>query len=182
MGSHSVPEAEFMPNPIPDHPAPGMHIHGWMIPDELIWLGDKAAKMRSVVEVGCLYGRSAFAILEGCQGPVYCVDPWWDDRKYHAFLRNCGHFSNLRAIRASSPEAISDVPDVDMVFIDGDHKYPSVVADIEGWLPKTRRLICGHDYNNREYPGVKQAVDEIFGERVRIALPSPSMIWFVELE
>jgi hypothetical protein len=152
-----------------------------MSPAELTWLGDQAAGMGSVAEIGVLHGRSAFALLTACDGPVYCVDPWDDvgDHCYGSFLGYCGHFPNLHAVRGYSPAAASEVPDVDMTFIDGDHEYESVVADIECWLPKTRKLICGHDYQNADggFPGVKRAVDEIFGDRVVVA----EAIWAVSL-
>jgi Methyltransferase domain len=141
-----------------------MHIWGWMGPAGLEWLGTQAAQMQSVVEVGSLRGRSSFALLTACKGPVYCIDPW--PKHYETFIRNCGHFPNLVAIRESSPEAAARVPDVDMVFLDGDHEYEAVVADIAAWLPKTRKLLCGRDYGNPEFPGVAEAVDEILGDRV----------------
>lgn len=55
---------------------------------------------------------------------------------------------------------------VDMVFIDADHSYESVVKDISAWLPKIRKggIISGHDYNNP--CGVKQAVSERFTDYV----------------
>jgi hypothetical protein len=166
-----------------------MHIWGWMSPAELEWLRATAAEMRSVAEVGVLRGRSAFALLTGCPGPVYCLDPWSDpgDHAYRGFMESCGHFPNLFAVRGLSPAAASRVPKVDMVFIDADHAYESVRADIEVWLPKTRKLICGHDYSDPAdytpesggYEGVKRAVDEAFGDRVRLA-PGTS-IWTVAL-
>ena len=41
------------PEPDPNDPTPGMAIWGWMTPVELRWLGEQAARMRSVVEVYC---------------------------------------------------------------------------------------------------------------------------------
>lgn len=163
----------MQPDPVLDHPSPGMHIWGWMSPAELDWLAETAATMSSVAEIGCLHGRSSYALLTGCPGAVYCVDPWDDpaDESYGSFLGSCGHFDNLHAVRGYSPAVAADVPDVDMVFIDGGHDYDQVVADIEAWLPKTRKLICGHDYSHEGFGGVKQAVDEIFGARARPAVP-----------
>lgn len=161
-----------------------MHIWGWMSPSELEWLGAQAATMDSVVEVGCLHGRSAFAILSACPGPVYCIDPWNDeaDQCYGSFMGSCGHFDNLRPIRGYSPAATSEVDGrVDMTFIDGDHTYESVMADIEAWLPKTRKLICGHDFYDGPdagFPDVATAVKECFGDRFTVA-PETS-IWAVE--
>ena len=174
------------PGPVPGNPAPGMHLPGWVHPDELTWLRATAATMGSVTEIGSMYGRSAFALLGGCPGPVYCVDPWDDPGRYRSFLDNCGHFPNLRAIRGRSPHAADQVPDVDMVFIDGNHEHTAVLADIQAWLPKTRKLICGHDYNHAGYPGIRVVVDAIFGDRVRPATGDDwtrsISIWAVDLE
>lgn len=177
------------PDPDPTHPAPGMHIWGWMTPVELYWLRDTAATVESVVEVGCLHGRSAYALLEGCPGPVYCVDPWTDDDgndAYQSFLSSCGHFPNLRAQRTTSTEAarifaLDPVETVDMVFLDGDHEYESVLVDIATWLPLTRRILCGHDYANADdgYPGVRRAVTEVFGDRAY--RPDGTSIWVVDV-
>jgi predicted O-methyltransferase YrrM len=162
----------YSPDPVPGHPVPGMRIWGWMSPAELAWLERTAATMRSVVEVGCLHGRSSTALLGGCPGSVYCIDPWDDpaDQSYGSFLGNCGRYTNLRAIRGRSPQAAALVPDVDMVFLDGDHDRDAVAADLAAWLPKTCRLICGHDYNHPGFPGVRQAVDDMFGPAVRPAV------------
>jgi hypothetical protein len=173
------------PDPRPDVPTEGMHIWGWMSNIELEWLGKQAAKMDSIVEVGSLHGRSAFMLLSRCKGPVYCIDPWNDVHRqsFGSFYSNCGHFENLRMIQGYSPAAIytDDLPDVDMVFLDGAHDYDSVAADVTHWLPKTRRLICGHDYQNEDggYPDVKTVVVEEFGDRVRVA--PETAIWYVEL-
>jgi hypothetical protein len=159
-----------------------MHIWGWMSPAELTWLMEQAAMMESVAEIGCLHGRSAFALLTACPGPVYCIDPWNDeaDHSYPSFMGNCGHFPNLHAVRAFSPQAAAQVGPVDMVFIDGDHEYDSVIADINGWLPLTRKLICGHDYQNANggFPGVAEAVHEVFGAD-SIHSPDDCAIWAV---
>lgn len=176
------------PEPVDDHDVPGMHIWGWMSPDELTWLHSTAAAMGSVAEVGALRGRSSFALLAGCPGPVYCIDPWDDPagESYPAFMENCGHFDNLVPVTGLSPAAATGVPDVDMVFLDGGHDYEQVAADLAAWTPKARKLICGHDYNHQGFPGVKQAVDEAFGDRVKPATGrgwrrDHMSIWTVEL-
>lgn len=172
------------PEGVVDHPTPGTHIWGWCRVPELEWLGEQAARMDSVVEIGSLHGRSAFALLTACPGPVYCIDPWDDehDQCERSFLSYCGHFPNVRPIRGFSPAAGEDVPNVDMVYIDGAHDRASLTADIEFWLPKTRKLICGHDYTEARgedagYPDVKAVVDEMFGRRASVA--HDTSIWAV---
>lgn len=172
----------YWPEPVVDHPTPGLHIWGWMSPPELEWLIATASEMDSVAEIGCLHGRSAFALLTACDGPVYCVDPWDDPdgHSYPSFMSNCGHFPNLHAVQGYSPAAAARVPGVDMTFIDGDHTYEGAKADIDAWLPKTRKIICGHDYGHADYEGVDEATAEVFGDRVKLCDPDES-IWYVEL-
>jgi hypothetical protein len=55
---------------------------------------------------------------------------------------------------------------VDLVFIDADHSYEGVKADIEAWLPKVKvgGWIGGHDYKSPRFPGVERAVHERFDQ------------------
>lgn len=157
-----------------------------MSPAELYWLHDTAATMASVAEIGCLRGRSAFAILQGCPGPVVCVDPWNDpgDHGWQAFNENCGMFPNLTRMRMTSTAAARELAGetFGMTFIDGSHAYESVLIDIANWLPLTRQTLCGHDYSNADggYPGVGQAVREVFGEE-RVTVPPGTSIWVVDV-
>lgn len=52
--------------------------------------------------------------------------------------------------KMSSLEACEYIPDnsLDICFIDADHTYKSVKADIEAYLPKVKEggIICGHDF------------------------------------
>lgn len=160
------------PEPDPHHPTPGMHIWGWMSPTELEWLYAQAHEMDSVVEIGCLHGRSSFALASGCPGRVYCIDPW-NDPGWESWNASVGErFENVTGIREPSPHAGRRIRGkVDMVFIDGAHDYASVKADIDYWLPRTTKLLCGHDYvpdselqgHEAAFPDVKRAVDDILG-------------------
>ncbi len=49
----------------------------------------------------------------------------------------------------------------DVIFIDGDHAYPAVKADILSWRSKLKPdgLLCGHDFTNK--CGVEPAVTEL---------------------
>lgn len=168
-----------------DSGAPGAHIFGWMSPRELDWLHDQATRMNSVAEIGSFKGRSTFALLTGCDGPVYSVDkhePQGPTRQwgssYPEFIENVGHFKNLIVVKEWSPAAASMVPSVDMCFIDGDHTEEGLEADLEAWVPKTRVLLCGHDYDHAAYPGVTRVVDRWFPERTILA---DTGIWVLDV-
>lgn len=87
-------------------------------------------------------------------------------------------------VAARSLQAASLVADdrFDFVFIDADHSYSAIKADLAAWLPKVKAggWIGGHDYDNPTFPnfGVKRAVDERFGSRVVLG---DFMTWFVQL-
>jgi len=173
-------------------------IQGFMTRPELEWLYDKAKGMDSVVEIGSFKGRSTFVLASGCNGKngkVYAIDPFifggdWSkflnpnlglkagDDFFHAFMKNCGHFPHLVVIKKASVEAaaLDAIPlEVDMTFLDGDHSYEAVMADLKAWAPRTKKMICGHDFNDPMYPGVRQAVYEYFGaDSVKVG---PDSLW-----
>ncbi len=165
-------------------------IGGWMTVPELNWLFETAKRMESIVEVGSWKGRSTHALLSGCKGKVTAVDTWLgspnevrsptvevpDHDVYDEFIVNVGEFPNLEVKRMTSLEAAALFPDksVDMVFIDGNHGYESVKADIEAWLPKAKRILCGHDWH---WHSVQEAVTERFGEP-----DTAETIWVVKVD
>jgi hypothetical protein len=79
--------------------------------------------------------------------------------------------------RGASDEVLSSFPDssLDWVYIDGNHLYDYVVADLNLSIRKTRvgGLITGDDYRDGGWwdSGVKRAVDELAADgRLRLAL------------
>lgn len=159
-------------------------IPGWMEADELDWLRARAKEADSVAEIGCWRGRSTFALAENCTGTVYAIDTWQGSpgeelgsdpqQAYPEFMRNVGCFNNVSVVKRDSVAAAQHVPDVDFCFIDGAHNYHQASSDIRAWLPKTRRIIAGHDYH---FPSVRRAVQDVLGE-VR---EGPGWIWYKEI-
>lgn len=102
---------------------------------------------------------------------VTCVDTWEGSRNdegckaydgsrgtpFQVFINNIKGLP-IRAHVGESPDAASEFKDgeFDIVYIDAEHDYESVKADIEAWLPKARHIIAGHDYF--VFPGVEKAV------------------------
>ena len=94
---------------------------------------------------------------------------------FEAFSQNiedCGLSKFVKPIKAESLKAVKQFEDgqCDFVFIDACHLYEAVKADILAWRPKVRKggILAGHDYHVEQFPGVKQAVHEIFGEDFQI--------------
>lgn len=149
-------------------------IQGWMSIEELNILKMLSKNMTSIAEIGCWKGKSTKIFLSECLGTVYAIDHFKgseddstyrktnedSDSLYNQFRSNIGYAPNLRILKTSSEEAAKLInEEIDMVFIDGQHTFESVKQDIELWLPKTKKIICGHDYH---LPEVKQAVNSIF--------------------
>ena len=157
-----------------------IQLGGWMSVPELTWLASQALKCKTIVEFGSLHGRSSRALADNMPNgaKLWCVDPWKGDyisEEGNAiplntyvmpyFIQNLkDHIDLHRVIPVRRFSYQFSLPfQVDMVFIDGDHRYETVVKDIKKAyeLLRTGGLICGHDYGHPMWPGVKQAVDEV---------------------
>jgi predicted O-methyltransferase YrrM len=157
-------------------------------PDELAplieWLWPGAV----MAEIGVFSGEGTRQFLARV-GKIYCVDSWegrYDlgDLASDSDMKEAeAEFDRIKDPRAvkvkkTSAAAASLVPnDLDFVYIDADHRYDSVVADLRLWLPKieTGGLIGGHDYGCKYHPGVQRAVDEMLGVPDRV-FPDQSWI------
>ncbi len=80
-----------------------------------------------------------------------------------SFMRHARSFGMEPRLRVMpSLEAVETVGQVDMVFLDADHSYESIAAEIMAWGKKAKRVLAGHDYGHPKFPVVKRAVDERF--------------------
>lgn len=156
-----------------------------------------------IVEVGSWLGKSASYLarelrLRGKTNKLYCVDTWEGaedlaetvqamggrDEVFGQFLRNTAeHRGTIVPLRYSSYEAAGFfMPNsVAAIFIDADHTYDAVLADLKAWYPKLRPggLIMGHDYvpthpNSKDH--VVKAVDEFFAHDA-VELRPMSRVW-----
>ena len=95
-------------------------------------------------------------------------------------------------IKKFSVDAAKDFADasLDFVYIDGNHRFEYIIADIATWLPKLKKdgMICGHDYARVDHNGltihVKDAVDGwTNAHNIKLLVyykqRSPNWLWFV---
>ncbi len=92
-----------------------------------------------------------------------------------------GHSIHYGSSLSVAPHVADGI--LDFVFLDANHMYPDVKADILAWAPKVRAggLVAGHDYggvhDNRGLWGISKAVHEVFGKEN--VLVRPGLIWAV---
>lgn len=144
---------------------------------------DKFPSGSRFVEVGSWKGKSAAfmgveIINSGKDIKLDCVDIWIDvnephvqitgDDLYAAFLKNTEPVKSVvNSIRSDSREAAKLFEDgsLDFVFLDGDHSYDGLKADIEAWFPKMKpndSIFAGHDYSWT--PHIQQLLNDMFGK------------------
>ncbi|MCE9634679.1 MAG: class I SAM-dependent methyltransferase [Planctomycetes bacterium] len=139
-------------------------------------------------EIGVWKGAFSRHIVEQSRpSKLYLVDPWIFqpsrpgtffggalaksqadmDQIHDDVARDIGARPGVTILRAPSVEAARQVPDasLDWVYIDGDHAYDAVRADLEAWFPKIKPggLVSGDDYAPKTWQDtspVRRAVDE----------------------
>ena len=123
-------------------------------------------------ELGVLGGESSVTLLKNLPNleRLYCVDHWRNLDAMASYVERIKPYKNrVRTLWLKSVEAHVFVEDdsLDFLFIDADHIYRSVIADIVCWEPKVREggIISGHDYGSQKYD-VKGAVDKVFPNAV----------------
>ncbi len=179
-------------------------IKGWMTAEELAWLRTIASSCGVIVEFGSWKGRSTLALCESTKGVVFAVDHFQGSAAelatHHAelstregqaqvkkeFLFNLDlHIRNgrlflLQGRTGDADEVLGPIlahRKADMVFIDADHAEEAVLDDFRcGWsLLRPGGILCGHDYDDPNWPGVTKAVDRLGGSIQRGA----DSLWYL---
>lgn len=140
-----------------------------------------------MVELGCYIGESTNIFLNNLNlSMLTCVDLWESNSKYHfndidkAYEIFLAQFKDNAIIEIKREHSRSGGRSVDVVYIDANHSYEEVKADILWWrqLITSGGIISGHDYEDKGKYGVKQAVDEIFGKPDKVYKDTS---WMVKL-
>ena len=173
-----------------------------------------------MAEVGSWLGNGSTQVFLRVLAPftgaeLVCIDTWRGNANvqrhldivaqydvYGTFLDNVARSSSTTTMTPKEMDSLTAAqtfPDssLDLVFIDADHSYNAVKADIAAWLPKVKPggILCGHDCELRAtaanrptllanaandvceieggafrhvHPGAILAVNEAFGEAVRL--------------
>ena len=139
------------------------------------WANEKGATGKAV-EIGAYSGEGTIVLAKYFK-EVLAVDPWLNGYDIHdrasqqtpmkfvlaKFHENTKGLGNVMYSQSKSQDALEVVEDgsLDFVYVDGDHRYEAVLADLKGWLKKLRAggVMAGHDWS---FPAVKKALAEVF--------------------
>jgi hypothetical protein len=137
-------------------------VQGWMTEDQARRLWDRAGELTppaQVVEIGSYQGRSAIVLARAAAESVavIAIDPHaGNDRgpqqiqgeadegqaDHEAFLANldaAGVRDRVRHVRRPSQDALGEVEgEVDLLYIDGAHRYQPARDDIRDWGARVR--------------------------------------------
>ena len=53
---------------------------------------------------------------------------------------------NVEFVLGKFDDTVDSIPDIDMLYLDGEHDYDSVARDLETFKNKVGRWLCGHDW------------------------------------
>lgn len=154
---------------------------------ELVDVCNYLPNKNNMIEIGAFQGESTRVWCEYFDH-VYVIDPWetgWDNSDNASningveiediFDKNLEKFDNFTKIRGYShdPEVRQFFENLDeefdFIYLDACHQYEPVKADIEYYqnLVKPSGYIGGDDYKDK-WPGVKKAVNKMYGKPDRI--------------
>jgi len=156
------------------------------------WANEAGANGKAV-EIGSYSGEGTVVIAKHFK-EVMAVDPWLNgydinDRAsqqcpmkfvFEAFQERTIPLGNVLYSRGKSLDALQFFKDseLDLVYIDGDHRYEGVLADLNGWKPKLRTggVMAGHDWS---FKSVQKALVELFKDKEAVLFQGDS--WAIKL-
>lgn len=144
-------------------------------------------------EIGSYMGESTFIFASHLLfKEIHCIDPFegveefnkmsnrtWDEVK-REFWTNTRHWDNISLHQNYSYNIHDKFPNesFDVIYIDGDHSYNSVIRDLKLYMPKLKKggIICGHDYSD-PHPQTKEAINDFFGKEPEMLFQDSSWMW-----
>jgi hypothetical protein len=167
------------------------------------WMTDRGYKIAA--EIGVWRGEFSARVLSTWGGQLHMVDAWRHLENYQDMcnLPDAEHEKCFQralsvaeaftpravVLRELSPVAANSFSDgfFDLVYLDANHSYEAVMADLRAWTAKVRAggVVCGHDYldgvRKEGVFGVKTAVNEFFGRPPELVTEEQYPSWFYTL-
>ena len=148
-------------------------IPGWFYPNQMEFLFPYALKAKNILEIGTYAGKSTlFWTLSNPEATIVttdtCIGVPANGITGLSILPEVVSAGKIIALKEDSHELAKrfNFP-IDLLFIDGSHKYSDVCRDITDWLPKLKGIIVVHDYMDA-WPEIKQAVDNCLRGKIEL--------------
>jgi predicted O-methyltransferase YrrM len=179
-------------------------IEGWMTRDQAARLWSRASELPAgtrIVEIGSFRGRSLIVLAnaKGVGVELIAIDPHGgndrgpqefegfvaeaeqDNRVFEANLERAGVRDRVTHLRRYSHEALDDVDGpVDLLYIDGAHRFRPALADLRDWSAKVPEggVMLVHDSFSAVGVTGGLVLTTFFGPRWRYEGRSQSMTQF----
>lgn len=169
-----------------------MLIDGWLSTREACELYKLAQSLKNngliLCEIGSWLGRSSYVLAKAIENRkksyLYCIDPFDGTgdaisgmlyeqevalsnnsllEKFNANMKKLGVSDVIKVIQGYSYDAIKKFnKPIDLLFIDGNHDYESVLKDYSEWSPLIKKggYIVFHDVGASHTTGPKQVVEQ----------------------
>jgi predicted O-methyltransferase YrrM len=177
-------------------------VEGWMTDAQAEMLWTSAAGLAGgarIVEIGSYHGRSAIVLARACAdtASVTAIDPHAgndrgpqqidgtrdegeaDHQQFLSNLRDAGVLDHVRHVRLPSGDALGEVEgDIDLLYVDGAHRYAPARDDIARWGDRVRPggLLLIHDAFSSVGVTLAQARLLFFGSRFEYLGRAGSMV------
>lgn len=158
--------------------------HSQLTDRELRLLQSYAPKDGIIVEIGCYEGKTTAALAQGGTNGkrVYSVDPFFRGRLPVCYSEQIARIhcrrqglKNVELIKGLSHDVAPEFDlEIDLLFVDADHRYEAVKQDWKDWSGKVKKggLIAFHDCriapNSPEYLGSHKFYDDDLRRMTRI--------------
>ncbi|MDP8927606.1 MAG: class I SAM-dependent methyltransferase [Actinomycetota bacterium] len=176
-------------------------VQGWLTADQAqrLWEASRGlAPPATVVEIGSYHGRSTVVLAHAAPEGVHVVaiDPHAghdrgpreihgtaaagqsDHERFLHNLRQGGVAERVRHVRKRSQDALDDVDGpVDLLYIDGAHRFRPALADISGWGARVHEggTMFIHDSFNAVGVTLAQLTTLVPGKRFRFVRRTGSL-------
>lgn len=176
----------------------------------LAWLASQIPSGGAIVDVGSHRGKSVCFMASGLRhsgktGKVYAIDLWMmggpeTSRYAHYYSENTFEVFKAQVINTGSEGIVIPImgdsrkiaeswlkdgrPMVDLLFLDGDHRWEGISADYYAWEPllNVGGFIAFHDYTLK-FPGVQRVIDELVIDNGRFSdYHSAGRVWSARKE
>lgn len=180
-------------------------IDGWLTENEGVFLYNSAKKVKqenTVVEIGSWKGRSTIClgkgVKDGNQATVYAIDPHiWSSLRQNMFgsvdtfqeftqnIRNARVDQYIEVIRDTSENAVKNFEKrVELIFIDGAHKFKFVNLDFRLWFPKVVNggTVVFHDSWHFPGPNLFTAIVLLTSSKIKNPKMVDTITYFEKVE